>query len=94
MNEIVENLNKYIEPVKNFFDKYLAFIYFAIVAAMVGFIMIKVSTLINSEPVVSQDTAIKAININPEQAEKIRSLKDLNIETNPNSNSGRENPFQ
>ncbi len=94
MNEIVENLNKYIEPVKNFFDKYLAFIYFAIVAAMVGFIMIKVSSLINSDPVIPNDTTIKIININSEQAEKIRSLKDLNIETNPNSNSGRENPFQ
>ncbi len=94
MNDILENLNKYLDPAKTFFDKYLAYIYFAIVAAMVGFIMIRVSSLINSDPVIPQDTTIKIININSEQADKIRSLQDLNIEANPNSNSGRENPFQ
>lgn len=94
MNDILENLNKYLDPIKSFFDKYLAYIYFAIVAAMVGFIMIRVSSLINSDPVIPNDTTIKIININSEQAEKIRGLQDLNIEANPNSNSGRENPFQ
>jgi hypothetical protein len=94
MNDILENLNKYLDPIKNFFDKYLAYIYFAIVAAMVGFIMIRVSSLINSDPSIQQETTVKIININSDQAEKIRGLQDLNIDASPNANAGRENPFQ
>lgn len=94
MNDITEKLSKYIDPTKDFFSRYIHLIYFLIVALMVGFLMLRITTLINQEPNIDQVNTVKSININPKQADQIRNLKDLNIVVDPNTTNGRDNPFQ
>ena len=94
MNNSLENLNKYIEPTKDFFFIFVHLIYFLIVALMVGFLMLRITSLINSEPSTDQVKTVQQININSKQAEKIRGLQNLNIIVDPSVTSGRDNPFQ
>jgi hypothetical protein len=94
MNNSLENFNKYIDPAKDFFAKYVHLIYFLIVALMIGFLMLRITSLINKEPSADQIQTVKQININSKQADKIRGLQNLNIIVDPSITSGRDNPFQ
>ena len=94
MNNSLENFNKYIDPAKDFFFIYVHLIYFLIVALMIGFLMLRITSLINKEPSADQIQTVKQININSKQADKIRGLQNLNIIVDPSITSGRDNPFQ
>lgn len=94
MNNISENIVKYLDPVRSFTIKYATYIYMIIMALIIGFLMLRIANLINAEPDISNITTVKTISIDSEQANKIRSLKDQNIQVDPNINTTRNNPFQ
>lgn len=94
MNNISENIDKYLDPAKSFMGKYATYIYMIIMALIIGFLMLRIASLINAEPDTSNITTVKTISIDSEQANKIRSLKDQNIQIDPSINNTRNNPFQ
>lgn len=93
MNLNTDTLVKYFAPIKSFFNRYGAYVYLTIMVAIISFLLIRITTLINAEPVEEQSSSIKAISIDSSTAQKILDLKDQNVTVNPENNNSRTNPF-
>lgn len=93
MNLNTDSLVKYFTPIKSFFNRYGAYVYLTIMVAIISFLLIRITTLINAEPIEEQSTSIKSITIDSSTAQKILELKDQNVTVNPENNNSRTNPF-
>ena len=89
-----ELLTKYIQPFKTFIRRYGPYIYLALVATVISFLMLRISSL-NGYEVNDTDVSsdVKPISINDKQADIILHLDSWPVDTQPNSNTGRVSPF-
>jgi hypothetical protein len=74
-----------------------SFIFILVVLCVYGFLIFKISTLLQAEPsedAISEQSTVKRLKIDQNSINKIKELEDQNVGVQSLFESARDNPFQ
>lgn len=79
-------------------SRYAAILFFLLVSAVYGFVLLRINTLVNAQPsqsdIDAQTTSTPVPRVDPKVAEQLQSLEDNSVNVQTLFNDARNNPFQ
>ena len=98
LNINLKSLPVLLEGIGHFVSRYAIILFFLLVVAVYGFVLLQINSLSNAQPsssaVSSQAQAVAIPHIDPTVVKQIQNLQDNSVSVQTLFNQARTNPFQ